>query len=159
MIWVMCGAAALFGLLLTLGACTSSGDGGAAPTGSVAVQQDAITVVVALPHESGILFGPATGRVLARDGSEVAEFTFDSGWDAPPDWNWDDPTPSRSQALTELEVRLPSSGTYTFVLEEFTTSGSPCGTCESGYEGGSVKAEVLDGSVVPLPSGEQAWVS
>ncbi len=156
----MRGAPVLLGITLVLGACSSSAsDQGVAPTGSVAVEQDPITVVVALPREAGILYGPAVGRVLAADGTEVATFAFESGWDTPPGWNWGDPTPPRSQSLTEIEVQLPAPGDYTFVLDEFATSGGPCGTCEAGHEGGSIDAAVQEGATVALPQGERSWES
>ena len=147
-------------VLLVLGACSpSASDGGVAPTSSIVVEQGSITVVVALPRAAGILYGPAVGRILAADGTEVAQFAFESGWDTPPGWSWGDPTPPSSQALPEIEVQLPASGSYTFVLDEFATSGGPCGTCEAGYEGGSIEAAVDEGATVVLPQGEEAWVS
>ena len=115
--------------------------------------------MVSLPEVQGALLGPASGRVVDAGGAEVATFGFESGWVIPPSWDFQGTTPPRSGASTTLTVELPAPGPYTFELDDFSVSGPPCGTCAARFEGGRVTVEVMDGTVVELPAGEQLAVS
>lgn len=152
-------ASVLLGSVLALGACSVETAEDAVPTGSTAIVAEVITVSVALPAQRGTLLGPATGRVLDGAGLEVAQFEFASGWDMPADWQWGNETPPRSGAPTVLEVELPEPGFYTFELDDYAVSGGPCGTCEAGFEGGSLAVDVVEGIVVELTAGDSSWVS
>lgn len=58
-----------------------------------------------------------------------------------------------------MAVVLPEPATYRFELDPFVVSGSPCGTCERMMAGGEIEAQVKDGTVVELPTGEVEAVS
>ncbi len=119
---------------------------------------ESITVWVEFSSVGGVLFGPASGTVLGDNGEEVATFEFGSGWEIPDNWGWRG-TLAQTETLTSLEIELPSPGRYTFILDEFAVSNSPCGTCERGLSGGRVQLDVRNNDVVELPAGDLAWES
>ena len=119
---------------------------------------ETISVTVELPPEwRGALLARADGRVLTGDGTEIATFAFEAAWDIPLPWAPAEAT--ATGAATEVKVELPTPGTYTFELSDVGVSGSPCGTCGSGYAETSTVREVDDGSVVELPVGDPTWIS
>ena len=156
-------------VVLVVAICiVASCSGGAEQAGSEPAPQsgtttplldEAIVVRVQFPTVDGILVGPATGHVLDETGSKVASLKFGSGWVLPERWGVPGATAAESGAPTMIDVDLPQSGPYTFVLDEFGISNNPCGTCEQGFAGGSIAADVEEGAVIVLPAGEGTWVS
>lgn len=149
---------------LAMAACSApvdddspAGSEPSATTAPAAIGQ--IVVRVELPAVNGILVGPANGHVTDDNGKTVAEFEFQSGWVLPDQWGVPGDTPTRSDAPSVVNVELPEAGSYTFTIDEYGVSNNPCGTCEQGYAGGSIRAAVEDGDVVVLPAGDPTWVS
>lgn len=136
---------------------TTTGGTVTAGGGSTTTSVSPITVFVELPEIRGSLFGSARGRVLDDEGSFVTRFEFRSGWVIPEDGSLRDAT--ASGATKVLTVMLPTAGIYVFVLGEFAVTSRPCGTCEAGLSGGSVRALVQDRARVELIAGDSTWVS
>ena len=150
----------LFLFLLALMGCTSPNtEPEASPAGSsTTVVPVEISVTVIFPKDSAPLLGPASGRVRDIEGELVAEFEFESAWDLPPGWNYQDEL-SKTGAATSLELELPGPGSYQFELDEYVTSDSSCGTCEAGIAAVSVSLDITDGFIIRMPKGERAWQS
>ena len=120
--------------------------------------QPSIAVKLQFPQIAELLVGPATGTVVNDQGQLVTEFEFSSGWVLPDSWE-DGARATPSGAATVITVKLPGEGRYTFILDDFGVSQSPCGTCERGYSGGKTEANVEDGSMVILSAGQSTWIS
>lgn len=131
-------------LVIGLGACASS-----SPT--------TISITLSL-RISQPLTQPVSVEVLDGDGLTIAKADSGAAWDYPPGYRTGDPEPPESAAPTELQVSLHKSGAYTFNVPSVVV-GNPCGTCMSGYLGGSFEFSVEDGDHLVLPIGELDWVS
>lgn len=145
----------------SLGACVSSESSGTPAVTTVPESDEAgtISVLVRLPGTGHM--DVIDGWVLDGDGERVASFAFDASFvfvEQPSSDNDYRPPTSWVDAEPVTPVELPGEGTYVFEIGEVAYWGG-CGTCGRGLTGGSVEARVVDGSVVELDLGEEAWVS
>ncbi len=159
-------AAFLLTTILATGssACTSGSDSGVAPpTVSTTLPAGTIDVTLRFPdHGERLLVGPASGTVRTDDGTMVVSFAFDSAWKLGDNGSFrlpDNAPPEQTGAPSEIVVTLPEDGIYSFELDDYAVSGAPCGTCEVGWSGAIVEADIADGSIVDLGSGELIWES